>query len=222
MESPAEALTVFNLNQVEQKVSRQIQKLEAQLYQHVAEFGKSALGIGQILTEINALLEPRGMFTQYLNRLPWLSPRTAYRYMGAYKRSKELLPPAVVEKALVSGIHLFSYNDETPFGRYTEAMKHLPAPPTREADADMWLVRLQTEARKYHPTVAIPEIDRIAKMLYLAWKRTPDAPPFSQWLHRVSEKALALSEGEIPILPPPIRTRRATHQPARHRAPHIH
>jgi hypothetical protein len=117
---------------------------------HAAQAGamQSRIAIGEHLTNLQSVLEGKGLFVKYLNSLNF-TYRTAYRYIGAYKVVKEQIPDYALRLAAARGVDLVGYSEREPFGRYTESIKQLPPP----ADADKvpaWLDQIE-ERRKKQP-----------------------------------------------------------------------
>lgn len=68
----------------------------------IFEAGKSRLKIGEHLTKVRDILEPKRMFTSYLKSLQF-SRATAYRFIETYEAAKTILPSPVLQVALMRG-----------------------------------------------------------------------------------------------------------------------
>jgi len=198
--------TILDVDRLEPKLAKQVGWLERRLYKHANTMGKSALMIGQILTQINTLLEPQKLFTIYLNRL-WFSPATAYRFMEQYAEAEKKLPAVIVSKAISSGMPITSK-------RYAGAIALMPTPPKGEKEAESWLTDLRLKVREVlrkpkGETAMRFSMDTIASIVEKAYRKTVDAPPIDQWLRRLMEQVMLIhKEGRraVPIqetIPPP-------------------
>lgn len=183
--------TVLDLDKLEPEVRGKVEALEHALYSHTAGIAKSVLGIGKTLTELQEVLGPMQLFTYYLNRLAWLSTPTAYRYIAAYKRAKQLLPEAVVEKAIVAGMPLFSIDDKKPYGKYTEVLGLLPEPPSDEKGAEQWLYALRLKMKEVGHTPKRENGDRIVTVLARAYLKDPKGT-VREWLRGLERRVTAL------------------------------
>jgi hypothetical protein len=79
-----------------------IRKETAALAESIFEAGKSRLKIGEHLTKLRDILEPKRMFVKYLNTLHF-SRATAYRFIDTYLAAKTILPSPVMQVALMRG-----------------------------------------------------------------------------------------------------------------------
>lgn len=173
--------TVLDIEKLDPAVRDKVLELEQVLYVHTGNIGKSALGIGKTLSELHAILDPLKLFTFYLNRLAWLPQTTAYRYMAAYKRLHQRLPEVIVEKAIASGMSLFSYSDKRPYGKYTEALDMMPAPPEDAKEAESWIYTLRLKAKELGQQPTRDVKDRVATMLARAYLKDPKGS-VKEWL----------------------------------------
>ena|SRR6267378_4327175 len=173
--------TILDVEKLDPAVRDKVMELEKELYVHVGAIGKATLSIGKTLTEIHDLLDPLKLFSYYLNRLSWIPTTTAYRYMAAYKRMGKRLPEMVIEKAIASGMPLFSLSDKRPYGRYTEALEKMPAPPEDEKGAEAWIYSLRIKVKEIGHRPMRDARDRIATTLARAYLKNPKGS-VKEWL----------------------------------------
>lgn len=80
-----------------------IQKETRLLAESILDAGKSRLKIGEHLAKIRDILEPKRMFTKFLQASPFRSRATAYRYIDTYMGARTILPSPVMQVALMRG-----------------------------------------------------------------------------------------------------------------------
>jgi hypothetical protein len=77
-------------------------KMEAQgIYDELKEEGETRIRIGEHLTKMRTILEPKRLFVKFLDFCFKMSRATAYRYMEEYRVAKQLLPAPVLELASI-------------------------------------------------------------------------------------------------------------------------
>lgn len=103
----------------------------------------SRMRMGEHLTNLQAVLDGKGLFVRYLKSLNF-SYRTAYRYMEAYKAVKDRVPDSALRLAAARGMDLVGYEAGRPFGAYTEPIKLLP-PPAEESQVPQWLDAIESK-----------------------------------------------------------------------------
>lgn len=145
--------------------------------------------MGEHLTNLQGVLEPKRLFQKYLASLKF-TPRTAYRYIGAYKAVKERVPDYALRLAAARGIDLVGYQESRPFGPYTEPIAQLP-PPKDPDKVGEWLDRLE-EKKKALPRKSSgrsPSPDASLKQAYrsvtAAFKRLPSGKGRVAWSKRL-------------------------------------
>lgn len=141
---------LLNVAALEPELRKKIVEYDARLKQSMQKFGASVLEIGQALSEIKMLLEPRRVWTFYLNTIPGFSQATAYRYISSYEGAQANLPKGILDRVLLTGIKMIPTKDK-PFGDYTDAVKSIGKPPSDANKADEWLAAVeekQAELRK--------------------------------------------------------------------------
>lgn len=79
-----------------------IRKETQLLVESVFETGKARLNVGEHLTKVRDILDPKRMFTKYLKTLRF-SRATAYRFMDTYLGAKTILPSPIMQVALMRG-----------------------------------------------------------------------------------------------------------------------
>lgn len=86
------------ISQDQQTIRRETQLLIESVY----EVGKSRLKIGEHLSKVRDILEPKRMFMKYLKTLRF-SRATAYRFIDTYTAARTILPSPVMQVALMKG-----------------------------------------------------------------------------------------------------------------------
>lgn len=133
------------LDDSEQKaVLHESQKLATAMY----HFGQARLAIGEHLVKLQAILEPKNLFTKFLSRFRF-SKKTAYRYIAGYNNAKSRLPQVVLKAAMTRGVDLIGDSETKPLGVYTAAAEKLPLPsePT-EAQAVEYIDQLEATRKQ--------------------------------------------------------------------------
>lgn len=147
---PKAALVVagqFKFEALDVSLQEKIKSFETDLREAMHLFTDATLKIGQALSGIQKILEPRGAFTAYLKTLPGFSKATAYRYIEKYETLQKALPGPILERVIAAGIPMTSTDEKQPFGKYTKTMKKLALPkgPLSEEKADAWVAELQAK-----------------------------------------------------------------------------
>lgn len=104
--------------------------------------------MGERLSKIQKVLEPRRQFKKYLKTLNF-SWRTGYRLIAVYEAVAKGLPPVAIRLSAARGMDLAGYNAKNPYGPYQGAVQRLP-PPADESLIPDWLDKIEEE-RKRHP-----------------------------------------------------------------------
>lgn len=126
------------------KVIDETQALGDELMQE----GWSKLAQGRHLSELRKVLEPKQMFVNFLNNIPRINIRSAYRYMNAWESAEKVLPEPALRVLLSRGINIIGAKADEPFGAYTEPLKALPPPKTGDREKyGEWADKLE-EAKK--------------------------------------------------------------------------
>lgn len=80
---------------------------------------QAKIAVGEHLSRVRTILEPKRIFTKYLKTMFHLSKATAYRYIELYEAAKSVLPAPVLQVAMMR-----------PDDRFTvKAFKAAPRPP---------------------------------------------------------------------------------------------
>jgi hypothetical protein len=82
----------------QQIIQKETQALTVSIY----EVGKARLRIGEHLTRVRDILEPKKMFVKYLDTLGF-ARATAYRFMDNYLMARTILPTPIMQVALMRG-----------------------------------------------------------------------------------------------------------------------
>jgi len=140
----------FHLEALENGERRQIEALTAQLHEAKKAFVDATLKMGEVLSGVQEILEPRGAFTAYLKTLGGLSKATAYRYIGAYQNLKQKFPEPILVRVVSAGLPMYGASKKQPFGVYTKAVSKTPLPKGILTDdrADQFVASLQERYRK--------------------------------------------------------------------------
>lgn len=197
-----------NLQQGEQK---SLQSASTALARALVEHGKSRMAIGRSLAAVQEILEPHGLFIQYLRNFHF-SLATAYRYINGWKNVKDRLPEPILEAALSRGLDLIGGSTDKPFGVYTIAAQATPIPrnPTPEA-AVKWIStvteRVKSTPREPPPAPELETLLRTAFQSLRTTMRKLTEGERAQFLTTLI--GYALSEFRLPIpkllrlIPPP-------------------
>jgi hypothetical protein len=142
---------VINMSLLEPNVREKVLELTVGLQKAFTDVRVGFLKIGQLLSEAEMILKPRGLFVNYLNSFPGFKQAQAYRYINGYMIANKHYPPAVLDSILATGIDMIGTKDR-PFGKYQEIVKQLPPPKDADAGkAQAWLNQVTakyTESRK--------------------------------------------------------------------------
>lgn len=180
----------FNIAALEVPLQEQIKHFDDDLRKAMHAFTDATLKMGEALSGIQEILEPRGAFTAYLKSLPGLSRATAYRYIGYFTNLQKRLPEPILERVVSAGLPMTSTNEKQPFGRYTKVMKKVPLPkgiltPER---ADAWVADLQAKYRSTRSTAQAKKPDALAeevsKFVLRRFNKVPDSDRLA-WLRDV-------------------------------------
>lgn len=149
---PIESLTALSgwekLPASEQKA---VEKETQALAYSMLEVGYSRLAVGEHLTNLQTILEPKRMFSKFL-KIHRFNRSTAYIHIAAYKNAKSTLPPAVLKVAMARGFKMLGDSEDRPLGVYTEAVKALPPPKTEDVTKiERWLIEVEERRMKIRP-----------------------------------------------------------------------
>jgi hypothetical protein len=92
-------------------------------------------------------------FRQFIVTIPGLTVPTAYRHMSRWRVAEKSLPAPVRAYALVAGVDLAGTSDTAPYGKFTDAVREVGAPPAvtgdkrRDDEAAQQYVHLVSAAR---------------------------------------------------------------------------
>lgn len=147
---------------------RQILEREARaLRTEMVHFAQSKLAIGEHLHKIQEILEPKRCFVRFLDNLrAGLSRKTAYRYIDGYQNAQSMLPEPVLREAMARGMNMLG-SKEKPLGRYTLAVKRLPAPKTSNPKViDAYLEEVQEKTREIYSNDLEKDEDELVKEVF--------------------------------------------------------
>lgn len=181
MTDPLSGKEVINMKHLEPDLRRMVASKSKELQDAITEFGMSGLKIGKVLKEIELLLKPRGIFTQYVNSLPGFSLSTAYRWINGYEIAAKRFPMQILNRVIASGMAMIGDN-KNPYGKYTEVVKKLPMPSGEitEDQADQWLGKVSAAYRKGRGGhgAKLPDAETLQKEAYQAimkrYQKVPD------------------------------------------------
>lgn len=120
-----------NLNTDEQNT---VVRETEEMAEAVVREGFSKLEIGKHLSEVRKVLEPHGIFVDYLKEIPQINWRTAYRYMSTWENVQESLPEHALKFLLARGVNIVGYSKDEPLGAYTEPLAKLPPPKSQSSE----------------------------------------------------------------------------------------
>lgn len=131
--------------QEQELVRNESQSLGEDLY----FMNRSRTAAGKRLVALRAILEPKGMWGNFLHTGFGMSKSTAYNYINEFVTVTESLSPAIVEIALRRGLNL------NPV-----AIKKYPAPKTEDAEEILaYLIKIQEkQPRLVKPAARPPEV----------------------------------------------------------------
>jgi len=147
---------------------RTIETETQQLGQAFDGLVRSRLAVGEHLTRIHVLLEPRRMFSQYCDYVG-LQRSVAYNAITAYANATKTLPEPILRVAAARGVNMLGIHEHRPLGKYTDAVKRLPPPKTQEtAKIVEWLEEVEILRRKQKQKAAAvePDPDDLLKEAY--------------------------------------------------------
>jgi hypothetical protein len=149
---PIEALTnLSGWDKLPASEQKEVQRETQALAHSILDVGHSRLAVGQHLTSLKAILEPKRMFSKYL-KIYRLNRSTAYQHIAAYKNAKSTLPEAVLNVAMARGYNMLGNSEDRPLGVYTDAVKALPPPKTENViEIETWLGKVEEKRKKIRP-----------------------------------------------------------------------
>lgn len=129
---------------------------------------RSRLAVGEHLTRIHEILEPRRMFSGFCDHVR-LRRSVAYNAMLGYANAKTILPESVLRVAASRGVKMLGIHESRPLGVYTDAVKKFPPPNTHDtAKIVEWLDAVESLRRKQSQKLraAEPDPDELLKEAY--------------------------------------------------------
>jgi hypothetical protein len=95
------------------------------LYESLRSLTVARLAVGEHLHNIREVLEPKRLFTRFLNSQTTLSKATAYRYIDLYLVMVDRLPAPVLEVVMQRGVDSINIKrlDKTPPPKTTSVVK---------------------------------------------------------------------------------------------------
>lgn len=118
------------------------------LAQSLLGWGQSRLAIGEHLTNLQSILEPKKMFSKYL-KLYNLRRSTAYKCIHEFRNAKSTLPEPVLRIAMARGFNMLGESPDKPLGVYTHVVKALPPPKNGDPEAiHEWLNTVEAHRKK--------------------------------------------------------------------------
>lgn len=189
---PISGKQVINFKILDSAVKKEVVSLTGQLQKAMVEFGTSGLRIGEILSKVEMLLKPRGIWTAYLNALPGFNIASAYRFIRGYNNAELRYTKPILNLVLSSGMDMLG-DDKKPYGKYTEVVKQLPPPKVSgdeakdNATAQEWLTRVEAKYKESRKKGAakLPDAEALQKEAFSAvLKRYEKVPKEKQlqWL----------------------------------------
>lgn len=135
--------------------------------------GMSYLAMGNHLQNAQLILEPKGLFIQYLRCLPNIAQATAYRMIYAYQNATKALPTATLHVAMAEGHKLISNEKGGSYSpAYREAVKDVtkrlgPPPDKSVHKAHEWLSEVLLTKRKLARQSEKKEVDPAERLAAL-------------------------------------------------------
>ncbi len=181
-------------------IRQRVEFIQSQLTNARESMAKQRLRIGSLLVKLQSVLSPMGMFTPYLASLPWMPPANAYRYIKTYEHTAPMYSPTMLSKIMVSGLPIFWWSDEQPYGRYTEAVAKVGEPPTNGNDNDenKWLADVQATYKRTRKGRTRLTAGQVMERAASAIERTYAQSPVSISRQRFAQQVidLFLSQGK--------------------------
>ena len=180
----------FKLEALENGERQQVVAFDTELRKAMGAFTDATLKMGEALSGIQKILEPRNAFTAYLKSLPGLSRATAYRYIGYFENLQKRLPNLILVRVVSAGIPMTGTTEKQPFGRYTKAFKKTPLPKGILTDerADAWVQSLQEKHRGMRKTAQVKSATELqteaTNAVLTRFNRVPEAARIA-WLRTV-------------------------------------
>jgi hypothetical protein len=148
---------------------KQILEREAKaLRSDMVTFAQSKLAIGEHLAKIHEILEPKRVFGRFLDNLrSGLSKRTALRYIDGFHNAAAMLPEPVLREAMARGMNILGHTEDRPLGRYTLAVKRLPAPKSNNPKViDAYLEEVAEKTRELYSNELERDEDELVKEVF--------------------------------------------------------
>lgn len=140
--------TLAGWSDLDADVQKVVETETQQLGQAFDGLVRSRLAVGEHLTRIHTILEPKRMFSQYCD-LVRLRRSVAYNALTGYANATKSLPAPVLRVATTQGVNMLGISEDRPLGRYTEAVRKLPPPHTTDtAKIVEWLDQVEVIRRK--------------------------------------------------------------------------
>lgn len=155
------------VGELDAKERQELEREARALRSEMVKFAQSKLAIGEHLLKIHDILEPKRVFGRFLDNLrSGLSKKTAYRYIEGFQNAKAMLPDNVLREAMARGMNMLGTN-EKPLGRYTLAVKRLPAPKSDNPKViDAYLEKVQDKTRELYSNELERDEDELVKEVF--------------------------------------------------------
>src|SRR5712691_5274573 len=163
---PVSGKQVINFKIMEPEVKKEVASLTGQLSKAMSDLGTSALRIGEILSKVELLLKPRGVWVAYLNSIPGFTQPSAYRFIRGFRNAENRYTKPILSLVLSSGMDMLG-DDKKPYGKYTDVVKKLPPPPVTGDDAkdkdaaSQWLTKVEASYRESRKKGAVKLADSV-------------------------------------------------------------
>jgi len=228
-----EGKILLNIDALPAQEKKQLNSLTQQLNSAMQAHASSMLTIGKVLCDIRNLLSDRGdAMKGYINMIPGFAQATAYRYMARYEEGTKKLTTPLLNRVLARGIEMIGVKEETPFGRYTEAVKKVQDNPKLpsikdckdEKTSEQFINAVVAEYQKA-PVGGKQKVTRedlehqATKYVYSCWKRLEEKDRKVTFLSRVFGYILDMTSFDVPMsvnpLKPPSHWAEEKHQNAK-------
>ena len=175
-------VTIEGWDKLESSEQQTVKTETTNLDKALIESGKARLSIGEHLFNIREVLEPKGMFTKFLNCCTRFSRASAYRYVDMFTAASQILPSPVMQQAMLRGTEKINL----------KAVKASPPPKTTNVtQINDYLDKIQApvrEAAETNPEVLKKEC---WMKIHSAFQRLPNnSRTRSAWIHSLLGMAL--------------------------------
>jgi hypothetical protein len=158
-------------DQLDTETQATVQQETEALGEALVNLGFSRLAVGEHLSKIQDMLQPKRMFRKFLQTYYPVPRSTVYKNISEWKNASARLPEPVLRVAMARNINMLGESEEKPLGRYTEVVKRNPPPKTEDPKRiSQWIDEIEV-IRKRREANEIPReekasVEEVAKIVY--------------------------------------------------------